>query len=104
MLEAHSPIDLMERVGLALGMAVFAGLVFEGIYKREGRWGPGGIRTVPMLVLVGTALYMIAPHSLLPYVVGLGAVAAWLCAHLLVAGRDGTEPPSLIIPTANLLA
>ncbi len=104
MLDGHTPLQLVERLGLALGMALFMGLAFEGIYKQDVRSNPGGIRTFPLLALVGALLYMIQPHSSLPYMVGLGGVAAWLYAHLRAAGQGGGQEPTLIIPTANVLA
>ena len=104
MIDGRSPLQLAERLGLALAMAVFMGLAFEGIYKREGRWGPGGIRTFPLLALLGTVLYVMAPGTLLPYLVGLGGLGLWLFAHLQTTRSNAAEQPSLIIPTANLLA
>lgn len=104
MIDGRSPLQLAERLGLALAMAVFMGLAFEGIYKREGRWGPGGIRTFPLLALLGTVLYLMVPGTLLLYVVGLGGLGLWLFAHLQATGRAAVEQPTLIIPTANLLA
>ncbi len=104
MLDGRTVFQVTGRLGLALAMAVFMGLAFEGIYKKEERSSPGGIRTFPMLVLLGALLYLIEPRSLVPYVVGLGAVAAWLYAHIRAAAESGGRQPTLIIPTANLLA
>lgn len=105
MLDELTPIALAGRLGLAIGMAVFMGLAFEGIYKREVHTSPGGIRTFPMLAALGAMLYLIDAKSLLPCVVGLFAVGLWLYAHLRMAlGTPGAPGPSLIIPTANLLA
>lgn len=104
MLDGFTPLQLAGRLGLALAMAVFMGLAFEGVYKREARSGPGGIRTFPMLVLLGALLYLIEPRSLLPYLVGLGAVAAWLYAQLRAIDPDRVQQPTLVIPTANVLA
>ena len=41
MLDNLSPIEVAGRLGLAIAMAVFMGLAFEGIYKRESRNSPG---------------------------------------------------------------
>jgi uncharacterized membrane protein (DUF4010 family) len=104
MLDNLSPIEVAGRLGLAIGLAVFMGLAFEGIYKRERRTSPGGIRTFPLLAALGAMLFLVDSHTLMPYVVGMGAVAICLFA-LVRAACDGDDgPPSLMIPTANLLA
>lgn len=104
MLDNLSPLEVAGRLGLAVALAVFMGLAFEGIYKREKRTSPGGIRTFPMLAVLGGMLFLIDSHTLVPYVVGLGAVALCLFALVRAACEADPEPPSLMIPTANLLA
>lgn len=95
-------LHLAERLGLALAMALFLGVAFEGIYKRDVRSSPGGIRTFPLLAIIGALLYQLGS---LPFTVGLGAVGLWLYAHqrVLASGTNGTTA-SLVIPTANVLA
>jgi uncharacterized membrane protein (DUF4010 family) len=104
MLDNLSPIEVAGRLGLAIALAVFMGLAFEGIYKRERRTSPGGVRTFPMLAALGAMLFLLDPRTLLPYVVGLGAVAICLFALVRAACDADAEPPSLMIPSANLLA
>jgi uncharacterized membrane protein (DUF4010 family) len=104
MLDQLSPIEIAGRLGLAIAMAVFMGFAFEGIYKREQRGSPGGIRTFPLLAILGAMLFLIDPHSLLPYVVGLASVALSLFAWNRVASQTDPSSSSLMIPTANLLA
>jgi len=104
MADAQGPIELAGRLGLAVAMAVFMGLAFEGVYKREEHSSPGGIRTFPLLALLGAMLFLLDSKSMLPFMVGLGAVAAWMFAHIRAAANAGSEQRSLIIPTANLLA
>jgi uncharacterized membrane protein (DUF4010 family) len=105
MLDDLSPIEVAGRLGLAIAMAVFMGLAFEGIYKRERHTSPGGIRTFPMLAALGAMLFLIDSHTLVPYVVGLAAVALVLFALVRAAcDANAAEPPSLMIPTSNLLA
>jgi uncharacterized membrane protein (DUF4010 family) len=99
-----TPLDTARHAGLALAMAIFMGLAFEGVYKREERTSPGGIRTFPLLAALGTVLYLIDEKSLLPYVVGLASVALWLHAYLRSSPPEGAARPGLMIPTANLLA
>ncbi len=97
-------IERAGRLGLAVAMAVFMGLAFEGVYKREERSSPGGIRTFPMLAVLGAILFLLDTRSKLPFVVGLAGVAAWMYAHIRAAAGNHGERPSLMIPTANLLA
>jgi uncharacterized membrane protein (DUF4010 family) len=103
MLDDLAPANEAGRLGLAIVMAVFMGLAFEGVYKREQHTSPGGIRTFPLLAALGAILFLLDPKSLLPFIAGLAAVAIWLYAHIHMAGSAEDEP-SLVIPTANLLA
>ncbi len=96
--------EQVGHIGLAVAMAVVLGLAFEGIYKREERTSPGGIRTFPMLAILGTLLYLIEPKSLVPYVAGLGAVAISLYAHIRTGPVRETPSPGLMVPAANLFA
>src|ERR1700733_2986943 len=77
MLDNLSALDVAGRLGLAIAMAVFMGLAFEGVYKREQHTCPGGIRTFPMLAALGAMLFLLDAKSLLPFVAGLAAVAIW---------------------------
>src|SRR5580692_11338208 len=104
MLDNLAPIDEAGRLGLAIAMAVFMGLAFEGVYKREQHGSPGGIRTFPMLAALGAMLFLLDAKSLLPYVTGIAAVAIWLYAHIQRSSGSDSDRPSLMIPTANLLA
>ncbi len=104
MIDGQTPVQWAAKLGLGLGMAIFLGLAFEGLYKQEPRTSPGGIRTFPMLAIVGALLYLLDPHTLMLYAVGLGALALWLYAHLRTAGAPETQRPTLIVPAANLLA
>jgi uncharacterized membrane protein (DUF4010 family) len=104
MLDDLSALEIAGRLGLAIAMAVFMGLAFEGIYKREQHASPGGIRTFPLLAALGAMLFLLDAKSLLPFITGIGAVAIWLYAHIRRAAESDAERPSLMIPTANLLA
>jgi uncharacterized membrane protein (DUF4010 family) len=104
MLDNIAPIDVAGRLGLAIAMAVFMGLAFEGVYKREQHTSPGGIRTFPTLAMLGALLFLLDPKSLLPFVVGLAAVAIWLFAHIQRGVDTDNDRSSLMIPIANLLA
>ena len=104
MLAGMEPIELAGRLGLALAMAIFIGVAFEEIYKRDAPSNPGGIRTFPMLALLGSMLFLLEPKSMLAFIVGMPGVAAWLYARIRAAPADQIDPSSLVIPTANLLA
>jgi uncharacterized membrane protein (DUF4010 family) len=104
MLAGMEPIELAGRLGLALAMAIFIGVAFEEIYKRDAPSNPGGIRTFPMLALLGSMLFLLEPKSMLAFIVGMPGVAAWLYARIRAAPADQIDSSSLVIPTANLLA
>jgi uncharacterized membrane protein (DUF4010 family) len=98
------PIELAERLTLLLALAVFLGLAFEEIYKRDQPTIPGGIRTFPLVGLAGAMLYLIEPHWVLAFGAGLFALGAWLYAFLrhqqsLEMGSGRT----LVVPVSNLL-
>lgn len=102
-MNAMSSLELAGRLALAVGLGVFLGLAFEGVYKSEERSTPGGVRTFPMLAMAGAMLYLIEPAHALAFVVGLIGLAAWLYPYLY-RERPGHEPPSLMVPASNLLA
>ena len=97
------PLELAGRLALAFGLAVFLGLAFEEVYKREDRSSPGGVRTFPMLAVSGAMLYLIEPQHALAFIAGLFALALWLHAYLRNA-PPGPNSTSLMIPVSNLLA
>ena len=94
------PLALAGRLALALALAVFLGLAFEEVYKREERSAPGGVRTFPMLALSGAMLYLIEPRQALAFIVGLMALAIWLRAFLHNEPAS-TTTTSLMIPTTE---
>ena len=99
-----TPLEVADHLALALALAVFVGLAFEGIYKREPHASPGGIRTFPLLSVLGAVLFLIDPPSLWPFLVGLGSIALWLYAHLRSEYAHGGDRPSLVVPAVNMLA
>jgi uncharacterized membrane protein (DUF4010 family) len=99
----QAPLELAGRLLLALALAVFLGLAFEEVYKRQERSRPGGVRTFPMLAVSGAMLYLIEPHYALAFIGGLFALALWLHAYLRSAPQ-GPNATSLVIPASNLLA
>lgn len=101
--KSFTPLELATHLGLALAMAVFVGLAFEGVYKREPSAPPGGIRTFPLLTLLGAALYLIDVAWLAPFLVGLAGVALWLYAHVRGEYARTGSRPTLVIPAVTVL-
>jgi uncharacterized membrane protein (DUF4010 family) len=98
------PIELAERLALLLALALFFGLAFEEIYKRDEPAIPGGIRTFPLVSLAGAMLYLVEPSRALAFIAGLLAMAVWLHAFLSRERRPEAGPGrTLIVPVANLL-
>jgi uncharacterized membrane protein (DUF4010 family) len=98
------PIELAERLALLLALALFFGLAFEEIYKRDEPAIPGGIRTFPLVSLAGAMLYLVEPSRALAFIAGLLAMAVWLHALLSRERRPEAGPGrTLIPPVANLL-
>ncbi len=104
MLGALAPLEVAGRLGLALALAIFLGLAFEGVYKLDAPGNPGGIRTFPLLSVLGALLFLLQPGAQAPYIAGLGAVAIWQYAHLGRAWREPDPHPSLMIPASCVLA
>ena len=96
------PLELAERLALLLALALFLGLAFEEIYKRDEPAIPGGIRTFPLVGLAGGLLYLIEPQRGVAFAAGLLAIAAWLYAFLHRAKSSETGR-TLVIPASNLL-
>ena len=95
-------LELLGRLALALGLAVFLGLAFEEVYKREERSTPGGVRTFPMLALAGAMLYLIEPQHAAAFIAGLIAIAIW--QHAFLHSASPAPPTTLMVPASNLLS
>ena len=99
-----------KRLLLLLGLALFFGAAFEGFYHTAPRKPPGGIRTFPLLALLGAGLYAIEPSQALAFIAGLLILDVWLFVYYrkivlrhLTAGED--EPGGgLVPPLCNLIA
>lgn len=104
MVEPLSALAVARGFGLAIALGLFMGLAFEGVYKHDERSSPGGIRTFPMLAILGTVLYVLDPRSLWPFLLGLAGLALWLFAYVRTAARHESDKPGLMVPAANLLA
>jgi uncharacterized membrane protein (DUF4010 family) len=103
------PIDpLFARLLLVLGLGFFFGLAFEDFYKRKGVDRPGGIRTFPLLGLIGAELYLLDPTHLLPLCTGLAFLGVLLALyyrrHLGEPDEESRSNAGLVVPLCSLLA
>jgi len=98
----------VARFLLVLGLGFFFGLAFEEFHARENQARPGGVRSFPLLALIGALLYELDPVRLILVAVGLLVLGAWLAGYYWqhAAGTDSeTETSgSLIIPICSVLA
>ena len=90
---------------LLLGLGFFFGLAFEEFYA-EPR--PGGIRSFPLLALIGALLYRLDTNRLLPLTAGLQVLGAWLSCHywrhIGEIDREGRPNVGLMTAICNMLA
>ncbi|MBV1698248.1 MAG: DUF4010 domain-containing protein [Hyphomicrobiales bacterium] len=95
-------------IGLLLGLSLFLGLAFEDFFARAETKRPGGIRTFPLLAMVGGLLYLFDPARFVPFTGGLIALGAWLAifyCQRMREQRDAGEPNvGLVVPALNVLA
>lgn len=95
-----------ERFALLLGLSLFFGFAFEGLYS-DLPHRPGGVRTFPLLALAGGCLYLLEPHYAAVFAVGLVIVGAWTYAYVRKksSSQDAAAVEGFfIIPICNLLA
>jgi len=81
-----------EAIALSLGLSFLFGLAFEDFYAAAPN-RPGGVRTFPLLALLGLALYLLDPVRLVGFATGLALVGGWLFAwyRARMAGEPGAE-------------
>ncbi len=81
-----------EALALSLGLSFLFGLAFEDFYAAAPN-RPGGVRTFPLLALLGLALYLLDPERLVGFATGLALVGGWLWAwyRARLAGEPGAE-------------
>jgi len=91
------------QVLLVFFLSFLIGLEREEVKQREGRRLFGGVRTFPLLGITGYTLATLGKGQLLPVLIGLGVVAAFLLLsywhQLTVLGRTGitTEISGLLV-------
>lgn len=93
---------------LLLGLSFFLGLAFEDVFARAGTRRPGGIRTFPMLAIIGGMLYIFDPAQLIPFSGGLLVLGAWLLVyyreHIHEPDEEGRPNIGLMVPLLNVFA
>jgi uncharacterized membrane protein (DUF4010 family) len=99
---------LLVRFLLAFGLGFFFGLTFEEFFAHERQVRPGGVRTFPLLALIGALLYRLDGVRLLPLAVGLAILGVWLAVyywrHCGEQDADGRPNIGLVVPLCNVLA
>ncbi len=103
-----NPWPLFKELAIALLLAFFFGLAFEDYYARVRESRPGGVRTFPMLALVGALLYLLDPVRLLPLTAGLISIGFWLGIyyhrHTDEKNAEGQTAFGLMVPVCNVAA
>ncbi len=96
------------RLLLLVSLGFFLGLAFEEFHARANQKRPGGIRSFPLLALIGALLYRLDPTSFIPLSVGLLALSAWITCyywrHIVDIDPDGFPNVGLMVPICNVLA
>jgi len=98
----------LTGVGLLLGLSLFLGLAFEDFFASAETKRPGGIRTFPLLAVVGGLLYLFDPARFVPFTAGLVVLGAWLAIFYRQRMREQAEAGEpnvgLVVPVLNVLA
>jgi uncharacterized membrane protein (DUF4010 family) len=104
MITAPSPAD----VALLLGLSFFLGLAYEDFFNRTNARRPGGVRTFPLLALVGGVLYLFDTVRFIPFTGGLLILGSWLIVYyqkqLREPDEEGESNVGLVVPMLNVLA
>ena len=95
-------------LALLLGLGFFLGLAFEDVFTHAGMPRPGGIRTFPVLALVGGMLYLFDPVRFVAFTAGLVVLGAWLLVyyyeHIGEQDEEGRPNVGLMVPLLNVYA
>ena len=101
------PVPALTNLGLLLGLSFFFGLAFEDFYSRRSEARPGGVRTFPLLAVIGGVLHLLDPTHIAA-AAGVVVLGAWLFAYYRAALAERAENVpnrgELIVPVSNLLA
>ncbi len=103
-----TPLPLAIEFAFLFGLSFFLGLTFEDVCSRAGIRRPGGVRTFPMLALIGGLLYLVDSTHFVLFAVGLLIVGAWLTTyyreHIHEQDEAGRQNVGLIVALLNLYA
>lgn len=93
---------------LLVGLGFFFGVAYEDFNARNGTRRPGGVRSFPLLSLVGGALYAIDPRPPLLLGAGLIVLGTWLALYywrsIGEVAPDGSRNVGLMAPLSNVVA
>ena len=94
------------RLLLVIGLSAFFGAAFESHYAPVLPNRPGGIRSFPLLAMCGALLFILEPHTAIPFTAGILVVGAWTYAYYRAtlpedARTEGTS--HFIVPVCNML-
>ncbi len=81
----------IARFLLLLGLSFFFGLAFEEFHAHSKQPRPGGIRSFPLLALIGALLYRLDTRQLLPMSIGLLVLGIWLACFYWQRLRETDE-------------
>lgn len=98
--ETITAVFNLERLAALLALSFFFGLAFEEYFAASHIKPPGGVRTFPLLALIGTLLYALDPDHKSLVIVGLLVLGAWLAvyyrarlSHSHPVNDDGSNTP-----------
>src|SRR5437016_5609713 len=80
-LQKLNSVPSVGSVALIFGLSFFLGLAFEESFAHGGPRRPGGIRTFPLLALLGGALYLFDSARAIAFTGGLLILGAWLLIY-----------------------
>ncbi|WP_036084184.1 MgtC/SapB family protein [Leptospirillum ferriphilum] len=89
---------------LLIGLSFFLGLAVEEVSLQEKIPGPGGVRTFPVLSLVGLGFFLLDPRYLSVFSVGLLVLGVWLYSYFRSEAATRSHPPSMVSAVSSLLA
>lgn len=70
-----------ERLAAMLALSFFFGLAFEEYFATSHIKPPGGVRTFPLLALIGALLYALEPDHKSLLIIGLFVLGVWLAIY-----------------------
>ncbi|MDO8288359.1 MAG: DUF4010 domain-containing protein [Parvibaculum sp.] len=79
----------LEHIGALLALAFFFGLAFEEYFSGSRIKPPGGVRTFPLLALIGALLYALDPERKFLLIAGLLILGLWLALYYRERLRHG---------------